>query len=143
MGSKVIELHKILYPEKYESEYIYTYAVFNEELRDIIGKSGYEKDFKIKYCKSLRFLENLKRNCIMNSNLFEKLVNAEELYSVILKGIMNIRIIFDFQIFNGKEVAILYTCFVERKTKDYEKAINIAILRRLEIFMEGEFEDGK
>lgn len=143
MDNKVIDFYKILYPEKYESEYIFTYPLYNEELKKIIEKSGYEKEFKIKYGKSLRFLENLKRNCIMNPNLFEKLINSNELYSIILKGTINIRIIFDFQMIEGREIVILYTCFVERETKDYDKAIKTAMVRRSEIILKGENKYGK
>ena len=44
-----------LYPEEYKLAYIYTYPSFNEELKELIGKSGYVKEFKTKYHKSLIF----------------------------------------------------------------------------------------
>ena len=142
MDKKIIELHKVLYPEEYKTVYIYTYPLFNQELKELINKSGYEKEFKIKYYKSLRFLENLKRNCIMNTHLFEQLVNAEGIYSIILKGTMNIRILFDFQYYDEIEIAVLYNCFYERKLSDYKEKIASAIARRQEIFPKGGRNDG-
>lgn len=55
----------------------------------------------------------------MQSNLFEQLKESDGLYSMKLKGEKNIRILFDFQIVNGKEAAIIYNCFPEKRTKDY------------------------
>lgn len=126
MDNKIIDLQKILYPEEYETDYIFTYPSFNEELKDLIGKSGYVREFKIKYHKSLRFLEQLRTNCIMQRKVFEKLLNAQGMYSIILKGEKNLRIIFDFQAVNGKEIAVLYTCFQEKRTKDYSQEIKEA-----------------
>ncbi len=134
MEKKVIDLCKILYPETYKTDYIYTYYSFNDELKDLVEKSGYVKELKSKYHKSLRFLEQLKQNCIMNSKLFEQLKNADGIYSIMLKGDKNIRILFDFQT-NGKtEIVVLYNCFEERKTKDYSDEILEAKSRRKELF---------
>lgn len=51
MDKKIIELHKIIYPEEYKSTYIYIYHLFNAELKGLIEKSGYIKEFKVKYRK--------------------------------------------------------------------------------------------
>jgi hypothetical protein len=130
---KIIDLHKILYPEKYNTSYVYTFQSFNKELEELIGKSGFVKEFKTKYFKSLRFLENLKKRCIMNSNLFEELLQSEGIYSIILKGEKNIRILFDFTEVEGNEVVILFNCFQEKSTKDYADEIEIAKARRREL----------
>lgn len=130
MNDNLIALQNIWYPDEYETTYIYTYPDFNEELADIMGKSGYVKEFKIKYRKSLRFLENLKRNCVMQSNLFECLKEVEGLHAIRLKGKKNIRILFSFEMVKGREVAILYCCFQEKSTKDYQDPIRIAVERR-------------
>lgn len=131
---KIIELRKIWYPEEYNTLYVFTYSSFNEELRDLIEKSGYTKEFKTKYHKSLRFLESLKKRCVMNSNLFEELIESEGIFSIMLKGKKNIRILFDFIEVDGKEMAILYNCFQEKRTKDYSDEIKIAKARRNELF---------
>lgn len=130
MGKKLIELQKIWYPEEYETTYIYTYSSFNQELAELISKSGYIKEFKLKYHKSLRFLENLKKNCMMQPNLFEKLSDAEDLYAIRLKGQKNIRILFSFEEMNNREIAVLYCCFQEKSKKDYQNAIGVAKSRR-------------
>lgn len=43
MNNKVVELQKILYPENYATSFIFTYPTFNDELRELIAKSGYVK----------------------------------------------------------------------------------------------------
>lgn len=115
---------------------IYTHPQFNDELRTLIEKSGYENEFKKKYNKGLRFLENLKTTCIMQPSLFEQLVETDGIYSMILKGKKNIRILFDFQVVNGKQIAILYNCFQEKRTKDYSLEIKLAQQRRKLIYSE-------
>ena len=77
MNNKVIKLHKILYPEEYATIFIFTYPSFNFELQELIGKSGYVEIFKTKYHKSLRFLEQLKKNCVFQEKIFEQLLNAD------------------------------------------------------------------
>lgn len=131
---KIIDLHHVLYPEEYKTTYVFTYPTFNDELKDLIGKSGYVKEFKTKYHKGLRFLENLKKRCIMNTNLFEELLNADGIYSMILKGEKNIRILFAFTEVEGREVVVIFNCFQEKRTKDYTTEIVKAKLRRKELF---------
>ncbi len=133
MNDKIVELHKILYPEHYVTNFIFTYPTFNKELENLISKSGYVKEFKTKYYKSLRFLEQLKKKCIMQPKLFEQLIEADGIYSIMLKGEKNIRILFDFQVVEGKEISILYNCFQEKRTKDYTIEIDIAKERRKEL----------
>ncbi len=130
MNDNLIELQNIWYPDEYETTYIYTYPSFNEELADIMEKSGYVKEFKTKYRRSLRFLENLKRSCVMQSNLFECLNEAEGLHAIKLKGKKNIRILFSFEVVNDREVVILYCCFQEKSTKDYRDPKRVAKERR-------------
>jgi len=130
MSNNLIELQKIRYPEEYETKYVYTYPTFNDELADMISKSGYVNEFKIKYHKSLRFLENLKRNCIEQSRLFERLSEAEGLHSIKLRGEKNIRILFSFEVIDGREIAILYCCFQEKRSRDYDDPIRIAKIRK-------------
>lgn len=127
---KIINLHRILYPDEYATKYIFTYPTFNDELKALMEKSGYVDDFKTKYYKSLRFLENLKRNCIHHEKLFELLKNAEGIYSIKLHGKKNIRILFDFHNVDNEEIVILYNCFEERRKKDYAAGIEIAQERR-------------
>ena len=124
-------LQKILYPLEYKTDYIKTYYKFNSELKNIIEKSGYKKQFTVKYFKSLKFLISLKRNCIQQSKLFEKLINVDyDLYSIKLHGKnKNIRIIFIFMEVEGEEIVLLLNSFEEKAKKDYYNSISIAYER--------------
>lgn len=123
-------LQKVLYPEEYSTDYIKTFYNFNFELKQIIEKSGYKKEFTIKYFKSLKFLINLKRNCTELSKLFEKLKNVEnDLYCIKLHGNKNIRIIFVFIEMDGREIVLLLNSFEEKDKSDYTKGILTAYER--------------
>jgi hypothetical protein len=119
---------------KYPTEYIKVYHTLNNELEDIIESSGYKKTFLSKYQKSLRFLEGLKtRCCLGNSDLFEKLLDEDNLYSIRLFGEKNIRILFSFIAINGNSKAILLNVFEKKNKSDYESGKRIAGIRRNEI----------
>ncbi len=123
-------LSKILYPEDYNIDYIKTYYSLNSEFKQIIEKSGYKTEFTKKYLKSLKFIVNLKRNCIEQSSLFEKLKNVEiDLYSIKLHGNKNIRIIFVFKKIYDKEYVILLNVFQEKDKSDYSDGILVAFDR--------------
>lgn len=119
----IIYLKKILYPEEYNTNYIFTYPAFNNELKDLIEKSGYVKEFKTKYHKSLRFLEQLKQNCIMQPKLFEHLLDADGIYSIMLKGKKNLRILFDFQEFQGENLQFYTIVFKKNEQKIIQKKL--------------------
>jgi hypothetical protein len=131
---KVID--NIIYPfgSKYPTEYIKVYHTLNNELEDIIESSGYKKTFLSKYQKSLRFLEGLKTRCVLgNSNLFEKLLDEDNLYSIILFSDKNIRILFSFITINGNSKAILLNVFEEKNKSDYESGKKVGNIRKNEI----------
>lgn len=126
----------IIYPfgSKYPTEYIKVYCTFNKELEDMIENSGYKKVFLGKYQKSLKFLEGLKTKCCLGkSDLFEKLLDEDNLYSIRLLGEKNIRIPFSFISINGNGKAILLNVFEEKNKSDYENGKRIARIRRNEI----------
>lgn len=128
-------LDNIIYPfgSKYPTEYIKVYHTLNNELKDIIESSGYKKTFLSKYQKSLRFLEGLKTKCCLgNSDLFEKLLDEDNLYCIRLFGEKNIRILFSFIAINGNGKAILLNVFEEKNKSDYESGKRIARIRRNE-----------
>ncbi len=129
-------IDNIIYPFdlKYPTDYIKAYHELNKELEDMIENSGYKKHFLSKYRKSLRFLEGLKtRCCLGNSDLFEKLLEEDNLYSIRLFGEKNIRILFSFISIKGKSKAILLNAFEEKNKSDYESGKRIARIRRDEI----------
>lgn len=85
MKSQKQEINKILYPEIFNSDYIYTYITFNKELKDLIEESGQKKNFSRVYRKNLQFLTNLKKNCIFQKS-FEQLKDNNKLYSMRFVG---------------------------------------------------------
>jgi len=126
----------IVYPfdSKYPTDYIKVYYTLNSELENMLDNSGYKKIFLSKYRKSLRFLERLKtRCCIGNKDLFEKLLDEDNLYSIRFLGEKNIRILFTFFSVNGSGKAILLNVFEEKTKSDYENGKRIARKRRDEI----------
>lgn len=126
----------IVYPftSKYPTEYIKVHYRLDNELEDMLEKSGYKQSFLKKYQKSLRFLEGLKTRCyIGNSKLFEKLLDEDNLYSIKLFGEKNIRILFIFMTINDENKAILLNAFEEKDKSDYEIAIKVANSRKDEI----------
>lgn len=129
-------INNIIYPfgSKYPTEYIKVYHTLNNELEYIIESSGYKKTFLSKYQKSLRFLEGLKTRCFLgNSDLFEKLLDEDNLYSIRLFGEKNIRILFSFITINGNSKAILLNVFEEKNKSDYESGKRVGNLRKNEI----------
>lgn len=133
MKPKIIPMQrsveKIRYPQHYDTDYIFTYYKFNVELKELIDKSGYAEIFKKDYFKALRFLQDLKTNCFEMKKIFEKLKNADGIYSMKLKGEKNIRILFIFRKNCLDDIVILLYCFEEKETRDYKDAIQIAKLR--------------
>lgn len=99
----------------------------------MIENSGYEKPFLNKYQKSLRFLELLKTRCFEKKDLFEKLLEENNLYSIRLFGEKNIRILFSFISINGDGKAILLSAFEEKNKSDYESGKKVARKRRDEV----------
>ena len=133
----------VLYPfsSEYPTNYIRTYYTLNKELKNIIEGSGYKKVFLKKYQKSLVFLEKLKIRCVVHSNLFEKLLEENGLYSIRLFGEKNIRILFSFVTINGEAKVILLNVFEEKSKSDYEIGKRIARERKkeiIDIFNDGE-----
>lgn len=126
----------IVYPftSKYPTEYIKVHYRLNNELEDMLERSGYKQNFLKKYQKSLRFLEGLKTRCyIGNSKLFEKLLEEDDLYSIRLFGEKNIRILFIFVTINAENKAILLNAFEEKNKSDYKIGIKVANSRKDEI----------
>lgn len=126
---KLDKISNIIYPEIFNSKYIYVYKTLNIELKELIEESGYKNEFIKKYRRSLKLLENLKDNCIIHKT-FEKLRNAKNIYSIRLKGQKNIRILFTFAQINSRDIVILLYPFQEKDNKNnktsYRHAISIA-----------------
>ncbi|HHW03151.1 MAG TPA: hypothetical protein GXX35_10140 [Thermoanaerobacterales bacterium] len=122
---------KIIYPEEFNSNYIFTYFSFNEELKVLLEESGQKKNFSRKYKIKLSFLEKLKKQCIYQKS-FEQLKDNGIIYSIRFVDKQNIRILFSFFYDKGREIVILLNCFQEKEnkkktsSKSYAKAIEVA-----------------
>lgn len=116
-----------------KTDYIKVHLNFDDELKQLLERSGYKNDFIKKFRFALKYLEKLKSQCVHNSNLFEKLRNEDGLYSMRLFGQKNIRILFVFLNINGRDKAILLCAFEEKEPSDYRKPTKQAHQRRNEI----------
>ena len=133
---------KIIYPEEFNSNYIFTYFSFNEELKVLLEESGQKKNFSRKYKIKLSFLEKLKKQCIYQKS-FEQLKDNGIIYSIRFVDKQNIRILFSFFYDKGREIVILLNCFQEKdnkkkqSSKSYAKAIEVAKERINELINSG------
>ncbi|MCF6096364.1 hypothetical protein L1766_04995 [Thermovorax subterraneus] len=131
MSDKRREKSKIIYPEEFNSNYIFTYFSFNEELKDLLEMSGQKRDFARKYRRQLLILEKLRKQCILHKS-FERLKDNGIIYSMRFVGELNIRILFSFFSDGRREIVILLNCFQEKENKkknsikSYAKAIEVA-----------------
>ena len=126
-------LGKVYYPIKFSSTKIFYHPEFENDLRNLIDKSGFEGTFKPLFKQRLDFLEERMEKCTQKSDWFEKLKYANHLFAIKFKKNKNIRIIFTFTDDSKKKIAILLCNFEEKDTKDYTKAIELATKRRTAI----------
>ena len=72
------------------------------------------------------------KKCILKKDWFEILTGTNGLHSIIIKGELNIRIVFIFTQYMGSDIALLLTPFQEKDNKkknsktSYSKAIATA-----------------
>lgn len=136
MGNNKIS--NIIYPEKFNTEFVFVHYKYEEDLRSLLDESGYIQNFVKKYRKCLKFLSELKTDCTVQGRLFEKLKHQNDLYSIKIYGQKNIRIIFQFVKDNKRTIAVLLFPFQEKDSKQntatsYETAIEIAQERLKEL----------
>lgn len=141
-------LGKVYYPIQFLSKKIFYHPEFEDDLRNLIEKSGLEGKFKPLFKQRLDFLEERMEKCTQKRVWFEKLKKADDLFVIRFnKKNKNIRIIFTFTDSSRKHIAILLCNFEERDKSDYAKAIELATKRRAEILrgfcIEGEREAKK
>lgn len=131
-------LGNVHYPKAFNGKYIRTHWDFEDDLKDILERSGQKGAFWPKYKQRLRFLDERKHECVLKSDWFEKLRYDSDLYSLKFKDEKNIRILFAFVAYEGIEYAILLYPFQERNKKNgsqysYETAKPIAKARLKEV----------
>ncbi|SHH35658.1 hypothetical protein SAMN02745221_02195 [Thermosyntropha lipolytica DSM 11003] len=131
---KVINIDKF-----YKSGYIIAHPAWEEDVMDLINRSGIAKDFARKLRFNLRILEQFKKESVHHSS-FEQLKHIDDdfaIYSMRFKNKLNIRILFTFMHINGKEKAVLLLAFSEKskgkKGTSYQDVIPEAIKRLKDI----------
>jgi len=124
---------KIVYPDVFNSNKIYEHYKLREDLEGLLEKSGYKEKFKRQYRMRLKFLEDRLDRCIEKSSWFESLKSENGLYSMKIKGQLNIRVIFAFTHLENGEISVLLCGFHEKKSKDYKRAIEEAKVRLEEL----------
>ncbi len=140
-------LGKVYYPVQFFSKKIFYHPEFENDLRDLIEKSGFERKFKPLFKQRLDFLEERMSKCTEKKDWFEKLKKTDDLFAIRFnKQNKNIRIIFTFTDSSGEQIAVLLCNFEEKGKKDYTKAVELAAKRRIELLrgfrIEEEDRDG-
>lgn len=130
----------VLYPEEFRSSYIREHLKYENDLRELIERSGFREKFSGLYKQRLKYLEERHELCILKSDWFELLKHVDgELYVAKFKAQKNIRIIFCFIEYLGTKSVLLLYPFEEKKSgksksKDsYSDAITIALSRSKEV----------
>ena len=128
----------ITYPQAFNGQYIRVHWEFENDLKDILERSGQQQNFRQKIRQRLRHLDERRRDCVQKTDWFEKLKHEKDLYSMKNKGSENIRILFAFAAYRGNEYAILLYPFEERDNKNrslwgYDTAKPIAQKRLEEV----------
>lgn len=131
------KLCKVYYPVEFNSDKIYLHPKFEDDIREIIEKSGLGKKFAEAFRQKLYFIEkDMHRST--EARWFEKLKEEEGLFSIKFKMIKNIRVICMFTDSSKRKIAILLCGFEEKNNKNnskdsYDKGIEKAVKRKKEI----------
>jgi hypothetical protein len=135
----VDHLGKILYPEEFKAKYIRTHWDFENDLQNVLERSGFKDDFRGKYKQRLKFLDERQEKCILKNDWFEELKQTNGLYAMKFnKSQKNIRILFTFIKYKGIRYALLLNVFEEKDNKNmsqnsYGKHISLAQKRLKEV----------
>lgn len=131
------ELCKVYYPAEFKSDRIYRHPKFDDDMREMIEKSGLNKKFTEAFRRKLYFIEkDMHRST--EARWFEKLKEEEALFSIRFKMIKNIRVICMFTDASKRKIVILLCGFEEKNNKNnskdsYDKGLEKAIKRKKEI----------
>jgi hypothetical protein len=132
---------KIIYPATFNSNLIREHPSYEDDLKNLIEKSGLKDKFWGQYRERLRFLDEESELCSQRTAWFEQLSYIDDdLWSMKIKLQKNIRILFAFVEHQGIQYAILLSPFQEKergKTKDSYKAATSVALKRLHDIREG------
>ena len=130
-----MQLDNVCYPIEFQSAYIKEHPRYEDDLKKLLDRSGFEDRFSGLYKQRLMFLEERHKLCVQRRSWFEVLKYANGvLYAIKFKVQKNIRILFCFIEHAGMEYAVLLYPFVEKesgKSKDSYSAAIITALSRL------------
>jgi len=130
---------KVIYPEGFRHEYIRAHPDFEDELRDLLEKSGQKEDFWGKFRQRMLFLESYGQRCTLKKDWFEQLKTARGLLAMrFARSQKNIRILFAFVTERHREYVVLLHAFEEKNGKkkgpnSYVQAIRVAQERLKEV----------
>ena len=126
-----LKIGNIIYPEQYLNSKILAHIDLNNELEELIGESGLEKQFKKQFRMRLMFLEGAIGCETTHKKWFEYIKGEEDLKCMRIKSELNIRIIYTYDS-TGRNIILLHG-FIEKNKSDYIPAIVIAKNRKNEI----------
>jgi hypothetical protein len=131
----------IIYPAAFNSTTIREHPKYEDDLKDLIEKSGVKNKFWGLYKQRLTFLKEHSELCTLRTAWFEQLKGYDGvLFSMIIKFEKNIRILFTFVEHEGTQYAILLYPFQEKesgKKKDSYSGTAPIALKRLNDIREG------
>jgi len=131
----------VVYPAAFNSKNIREHFEYENDLKDLIEKSGVKDKFWALYKQRLKYLDERSGLCVLRTAWFEQLKwYDDKLFSMIVKFQKNIRILFAFVEHDGTQYAILLYPFQEKevgKKKDSYKAAAPVALKRLDDIREG------
>lgn len=123
MKSKV---HEIIYPEKFSSGKIMAVNEVDDELSDLLERSGM-KEFYIRQLRQrYKFLLERGHQCILKRDWFESLKNEKDLYALKVKGTINLRILFCFETKDKHILPVFLVAFNEKNVSDYDNPKKLA-----------------
>lgn len=105
------KFENIIYPEAFCFPRIRIHQKCQQELKDLIDKSGKKGRFKARYKNRLDYLHKNGREAIQHPSWFEDLKHEKELYSLHLDDIDNVRILYMI----SEEKIYLLCAFKEKK----------------------------
>lgn len=116
----------IIYPEQFNYPNVQVERRCQDDLRRLIEDSGLREKLRSGYSARLKVLNMHPTNAHhINHNWFEHLKHYNSLYSVLFKGVENLRILYTV---NEGRVYLL-CAFKEKSKEDYERNIQIALNR--------------
>ncbi len=128
----------VVYPAAFNSNLILEHPKYEDDLKDLIEKSGQKDRFWGLYKQRLTFLDEHSELCSQRTAWFEQLSYVDEdLWSMKIKFQINMRVIFAFVGHRQTQYAVLLYPFQEKERKkqsdSYRAAIPIALERLREI----------